>query len=106
MGKFSFCTLHPADEYIGYGAFFVEAIAKVSVDSLENFVLIIIPYCFKVIKLLQFHISHPGIESLGIGQLLIKIVFGLLVIEHILILGISEIPKNIFGIAGKLLEVE
>lgn len=106
MGQFGLIALHAADQHVGDGALPVEPVAQLPVDPLEHPVLLVVPDCLEVIEFLQFHHPDPGVEALGGGQMGLHVLFGVAVVEGVLILGVAEVPQDVLGVAGELLEVE
>lgn len=100
-------VLHAARKDVGDGAFEVELKAELSVDPPKDRVdFVAAPDLLEVLELLQLESSNPLEELFRMGQLFLDIYKGILMVEDILILGISEISEHVFGVARYFFEVE
>lgn len=106
VGQLGLVALHAADQHVGDGALPVEPVAQLPVDPLEHLVLLVVPDRLEIVELLQFHQADPGVEALGCGQVRLHVLLGIAVVERVLILGVAEVPQDVLGVAGELLEVE
>jgi hypothetical protein len=106
MGELCLAALHATDQHVGDRTLPVETVAKVSIHPLERPILLIVPHLLEIIEFLQLHRPYPSVKLLGVGEVRAHVDSGLVVVEGILVLRVSEVPEHVLGIAGKLLEVE
>ena len=106
MGQLRLAALHAADQHVVDRTLPVETVAKVSINPFECPIFLIVPHLLEIIEFLQFHTPYPRVKLLGVGEVGAYVGSGLVVIESVLVLRISEVPEYVLGIAGKLLEVK
>ena len=98
MRVFSLSLFYPACQNVWDRILRIEIPAQLFVDSCKKPRFCWHPSTFEVIEVLQSQSSYPFIELLGFGDIFFNEFPSPRIIQTVMILGVSKVPKDILGI--------